>query len=392
MPKQILLVDDSVTIHRVVEITFGQEDFAVTAVKTLDEGLDRARQLKPDIILADSGLPAGKSGYDLCTSLRQDATLARTACLILTGNFSPYDEARGTQAGADGFVVKPFETQALIDKVKDAIVRRSGGEVAAPRPVATAPIAAVPVPAKAGIESLSKPLSIIAAETSARIPAQVARPASLPVPQAPVAAPPVVQAAQRPQPKATLMGIPAVNPAAMGITAPTPAAPPAAASVVPHSVLSPPPKAMPAPVAAAPVAARVATPIQTPTRAAPVLAPPPAATPAPAAPQAHAAPLPNSIPSNTPQMPRPSLVPGVAAPKPVAAKPAVAMDSVVRDVAERASQAVPAAIAKKGPEYEALAKLSREVIEQIVWEVVPELAETIIRAELDRLVRERQNA
>ena len=44
-----------------------------------------------------------------------------------------------------------------------------------------------------------------------------------------------------------------------------------------------------------------------------------------------------------------------------------------------------AAIAARGPEYEAIAKLSREIIEQVVWEVVPELAETIIRQEIDRL-------
>jgi hypothetical protein len=44
-----------------------------------------------------------------------------------------------------------------------------------------------------------------------------------------------------------------------------------------------------------------------------------------------------------------------------------------------------AALAARGPEYEAIAKLSREIIEQVVWEVVPELAEAIIRQEIDRL-------
>ena len=44
-----------------------------------------------------------------------------------------------------------------------------------------------------------------------------------------------------------------------------------------------------------------------------------------------------------------------------------------------------AAVSARGPEYEAIAKLSREIIEQVVWEVVPELAETIIRQEIDRL-------
>ena len=44
-----------------------------------------------------------------------------------------------------------------------------------------------------------------------------------------------------------------------------------------------------------------------------------------------------------------------------------------------------AAFSARGPEYEAIAKLSREIIEQVVWEVVPELAEMIIRQEIDRL-------
>jgi hypothetical protein len=44
-----------------------------------------------------------------------------------------------------------------------------------------------------------------------------------------------------------------------------------------------------------------------------------------------------------------------------------------------------AAIAARGPEYEAIAKLSKEIIEQVVWEVVPELAEVIIRQEVERL-------
>ncbi|MDB4970699.1 MAG: response regulator receiver protein, partial [Myxococcales bacterium] len=143
MPKQILLVDDSVTIQRVVELTFAHEtDYKVIAAKSHDEGLAKARDLKPDIILADAGMQ-GKTGYDLCATLRADGGLASTPILILTGNFSPYDEGRGTKAGADGYVVKPFETQALIDKVADAI-NRKGGRAASP--VAAAPVAAAPAP------------------------------------------------------------------------------------------------------------------------------------------------------------------------------------------------------------------------------------------------------
>jgi hypothetical protein len=62
------------------------------------------------------------------------------------------------------------------------------------------------------------------------------------------------------------------------------------------------------------------------------------------------------------------------------------MAQAVQAVTERAV----AEIASRGPEYEAVAQVSREVIERIAWEVVPELAEIIIRAELDRLVKERR--
>jgi CheY-like chemotaxis protein len=398
MPKQILLVDDSVTIHRIVEITFAHEDFAVTAVKSVDEGLARARALRPDAVLADAGMP-GKTGYDLCSALRSDGALGKTPCLILTGNFTPYDEAKGTAGGADGFVVKPFETQTLIDKVKDAIARRAGGEVA--RPAAAAPTAAPsPVP-RAGIESLGKPLSTVAAETSARIPMQPPaaaappRPTPLPVPAPPVAVmPPPGQ--QRPQPKATLMGIPAVNP--NNIPAPVkPVAPPPAAHVEaprPAPVHAEPVRPAPAhvePVRPAPV--QPSAPIRVEAKPLPpVEVPRPAPEPVRMAPPPVAA-RPSTLPANVPTMPRPSLVPGVAAPRPAETRAkAESIDAVVQKVAERAPAAIAAKAAAGGPEYEAIAKLSREVIEQVVWEVVPELAESIIRAELDRLVRERQNA
>ena len=71
-----------------------------------------------------------------------------------------------------------------------------------------------------------------------------------------------------------------------------------------------------------------------------------------------------------PQMPRPSLIPRAPVPAPVLA------------ALER--------IAARGPEYEAIAKLSVDAIQQIVWEVVPELAEVMIRAEVDRLAKERK--
>ena len=87
MPRQILLVDDSATIARMVQHTFAHEDYAVTVAKSGDEAIARARSAKPDVVLVDAGL-AGKSGYDVCADLRaaggeasRSAVVA--ACLVL---------------------------------------------------------------------------------------------------------------------------------------------------------------------------------------------------------------------------------------------------------------------------------------------------------------------
>jgi hypothetical protein len=110
----------------------------------------------------------------------------------------------------------------------------------------------------------------------------------------------------------------------------------------------------------------------------PAAAPPPApaapATPPPAAPDAAA----------TPGVTLPA-----AAAAPLAAGIAEAVAGAMQPVLAKAVDAKVAEIATRGPEYAAIAALSRDVIEQIAWEVVPELAEVIIRAELDRLVSER---
>jgi CheY-like chemotaxis protein len=400
MPKQILLADDSVTIHRVVEITFAREDYHITAVKNGDDALNRAKDLKPDVVLADANMP-GKNGYDLCAALKADPGLSSVPCLILTGNFSPYDEVKGQKSGADGFVVKPFETQALIDKVADAIKR--GGKAASAQPAAAAPTppapaakppVPMPVPQPQKIEPLSKPLSVVAAETSRKEPPSVE--IEIEKPKAPAPAPvPIPQ--PRSAPAKTMMGFAAAAPPPnLAPSPPVPAPPPPAAAPPPASVK--PAASIPANAPQMPRPSLIPnTPQPQPRAAAPVPMP---SKPAPPAPRATlmgipavnpaslgpgAVPLPPS-PVAPPKPAAPAWAPPPAAtPAPAAASPSMA--AAVSAVADRAQ----AEISAKGPEYDAVAKMSREVIERIAWEVVPELAETIIREQLDRLVKERNS-
>ncbi|MDY0292342.1 MAG: response regulator, partial [Desulfuromonadaceae bacterium] len=120
MGKQLLLADDSVTIQKVVEITFADKDYEIVLTGNGDEALQAAQKRRPDLVLADVFMP-GLDGYQLCERLKSDPNLASIPVLLLAGTFEPFDEERATQVGAVGWIPKPFTSQALIDKVEQTL-------------------------------------------------------------------------------------------------------------------------------------------------------------------------------------------------------------------------------------------------------------------------------
>ncbi|GAB4164273.1 MAG: response regulator [Geothermobacteraceae bacterium] len=138
MGKRLLLADDSITIQKVIGITFANEDFDLDIVDNGDAALERARADRPDIILADVYMP-GKNGYELCQAIKNDPALCRVPVLLLAGTFEPFDEDKARQAGADAWIAKPFESQALIDKVDELLAQAASAPepepVSEPEPV-----------------------------------------------------------------------------------------------------------------------------------------------------------------------------------------------------------------------------------------------------------------
>lgn len=129
MSKTLLLADDSVTIQRVIELTFADEDIHVVAVGDGQQAIDRIKTDPPDIILADTGMPE-RDGYEVAAFVKGDPALAGIPVVLLTGAFEPLDERRARQIGADGVLVKPFEPQLVIDRVR-ALLETDRGLAAA---------------------------------------------------------------------------------------------------------------------------------------------------------------------------------------------------------------------------------------------------------------------
>ena len=116
----LLLADDSLTIQRVIELTFAEEDVDVVAVSDGDQAIKRLESAPPDIVLADIGMP-GRDGYEVARYIRQTPKLSHIPVVLLTGAFEPVDQAKAAEVGCDGVLAKPFEPQLVIGCVKELL-------------------------------------------------------------------------------------------------------------------------------------------------------------------------------------------------------------------------------------------------------------------------------
>jgi CheY-like chemotaxis protein len=394
MPKQLLVADDSLTIRKVIGMVFAVEDVSITYVDNGSDAVARAREMKPDCVLADVLMP-GKSGYEVCEALKADPTTASIRVLLLAGNFEPFDEARARAVRADDFIVKPFESQALIDKVRAQLGLPAG----IPPPsrsyaVATAdpaPFAPRPRAPMAGMPA-RPPLAGSGFTPSAGIQRPPPAPAGVPQPMpgpAGVPRPPGSQTASNPA-----VARPSAFPGAPPPAAPRPPAPSTAQTIPglnrplqPYVPAPPRPGSIPGTSPGLPRPPGASLPTQSNPALGRPAAPQPFAAGAPRAP----APLPSLQPraresftlGTSPGMPGP-------ASRPVA--PSVEEMTLDVGLVDAPTPLVNVSSADGGEAAlrAALKNASQEVIERIAWEVVPQLAETIVREYVEKTMRERE--
>lgn len=120
MSIKVLVADDSITIQKVIGIIFGGDEYSLTVVDNGKAAVDKAREINPDILLIDALMP-GMTGYEVAEAVRSIPSLAAKPILILTGSFEPFDEEKAKKCGADDYIAKPFESQQIIAKVKELL-------------------------------------------------------------------------------------------------------------------------------------------------------------------------------------------------------------------------------------------------------------------------------
>lgn len=124
MRKKLLLADDSITIQKVVELTFPSDEFEVVTAGNGRLAVDKALAFLPDIVLCDVIMPQ-LDGYQVCEALRASEQLKDVPILLLNGAFEPYDAERARAVGALGNVSKPFDPPALVARVKTLLAEQA---------------------------------------------------------------------------------------------------------------------------------------------------------------------------------------------------------------------------------------------------------------------------
>ncbi len=120
MGHKLFLADDSITIQKVVELILAEEGFDIKTANNGEEALAAIPTFMPDIILADIEMPK-INGYQLCEKIKENPITSKIPVILLTGAFEPIDEDLAKQVHADDYIVKPFESQELINKINAAI-------------------------------------------------------------------------------------------------------------------------------------------------------------------------------------------------------------------------------------------------------------------------------
>jgi len=120
--KKILLVDDEKDLVDMVKMRLEASGYEIVPAYDGQEALDKARNINPDLIILDVMLPK-MDGYKICRMLKFDEKYKKIPIIMFTARVQESDRLTGQQVGADAYITKPFEPQALLDKIQELLAK-----------------------------------------------------------------------------------------------------------------------------------------------------------------------------------------------------------------------------------------------------------------------------
>ena len=121
-PRRILVADDEPDILEIISYNLAKEGYEIYTAKNGLEAIDKAKAIKPDLIILDVMMPK-KTGMEACQVLRSMPQFQKTLIIFLTAMSDESSQIRGLELGADDYVSKPISTKVLVSRV-NALFRR----------------------------------------------------------------------------------------------------------------------------------------------------------------------------------------------------------------------------------------------------------------------------
>src|SRR5512136_415685 len=120
---KILIVDDEPLMRNLIEQTLGALEDGGVELLTAEDGisaLETIKREKPDIVFLDVMMPK-MNGFEVCSTTKKDLGLSTVHIIMLTAKGQEFDKRKAREAGADGYITKPFKVDEIYDKALEIL-------------------------------------------------------------------------------------------------------------------------------------------------------------------------------------------------------------------------------------------------------------------------------
>jgi DNA-binding response OmpR family regulator len=125
MAKKILVIEDDPAISRLVDYTLRHEGYEVVTAANGLEGIRKARNEAPDLVILDVMLP-GMDGFEICHQLRSDPDTEQLLILMFSAKAQEVDKNTGLKVGADDYLPKPAAPAEIVSRVAKLLAKKGG--------------------------------------------------------------------------------------------------------------------------------------------------------------------------------------------------------------------------------------------------------------------------